>query len=58
MKNEKVLLVSGGGSGHEPAHAGYLGEGALDMIVAGEIFASPSAAKILTGLKNIKSTHG
>ncbi|KAH7127567.1 Dak1 domain-containing protein [Dactylonectria macrodidyma] len=56
--NNKVTLLSGGGSGHEPAHAGYLGEGALDAVVAGEMFASPSASQILTGLKTVKSTKG
>ncbi|KAH7131499.1 Dak1 domain-containing protein [Dactylonectria estremocensis] len=56
--NNKVALLSGGGSGHEPAHAGYLGEGALDGVVAGEMFASPSASQILTGLKTVKSAKG
>ncbi|KAF8846645.1 DAK1/DegV-like protein, partial [Acephala macrosclerotiorum] len=54
----KVLLLSGGGSGHEPAHAGYVGEGMLDICVAGQIFASPSASQILTGLKALDSSHG
>ncbi|KAF9767327.1 hypothetical protein IL306_000117 [Fusarium sp. DS 682] len=56
--NDKVILISGGGSGHEPAHAGYIGEGALDVVVAGEIFASPSASQILTGLQTVKSSKG
>ncbi|KAJ4322393.1 Dihydroxyacetone kinase 2 [Fusarium piperis] len=55
---DKVVLLSGGGSGHEPAHAGYLGEGALDVVIAGEIFASPSASQILTGLQTVKSSKG
>ena len=38
----KVALVSGGGSGHEPAHAGFVGEGMLTAAVCGDIFASPS----------------
>ncbi|KAF4459370.1 Dihydroxyacetone kinase 2 [Fusarium albosuccineum] len=54
----KVVLLSGGGSGHEPAHAGYLGDGALDVVIAGEIFASPSASQILTGLQTVKSSRG
>ena len=37
----KVGLVSGGGSGHEPAHAGYVGKGMLDAAVAGNVFAKP-----------------
>ncbi|RBQ77129.1 hypothetical protein FVER14953_10244 [Fusarium verticillioides] len=58
QSNDKVILISGGGSGHEPAHAGYIGEGALDVVVAGEIFASPSASQILTGLQTVKSSKG
>ncbi|KAH9214932.1 Dak1 domain-containing protein [Leptodontidium sp. 2 PMI_412] len=54
----KVLLLSGGGSGHEPAHAGYLGEGMLDICVAGQIFASPSASQILAGLKALDAPMG
>ncbi|KAL3418413.1 dihydroxyacetone kinase [Phlyctema vagabunda] len=54
----KVLLLSGGGSGHEPAHAGYVGEGILDICVAGQIFASPSASQVLAGLKALKSSEG
>ncbi|KAF3278230.1 hypothetical protein TWF970_004681 [Orbilia oligospora] len=57
-KTDKVLLISGGGSGHEPAHAGFVGNGMLDIAVAGDIFASPSAAQILVGLKAIKGTKG
>ncbi|KAK6526906.1 hypothetical protein TWF281_010102 [Arthrobotrys megalospora] len=57
-KTDKVLLISGGGSGHEPAHAGFVGNGMLDIAVAGDIFASPSAAQILVGLKTIESSKG
>lgn len=46
----KVGLVSGGGSGHEPAHAGYVGKGMLDAAVAGNVFASPSPDRILEGI--------
>ncbi|MDL5360919.1 dihydroxyacetone kinase subunit DhaK [Halalkalicoccus sp. NIPERK01] len=42
----KVGLVSGGGSGHEPTHAGYLGEGMLDGAAAGEVFTSPTADQL------------
>ncbi|KFZ04154.1 hypothetical protein V502_10366 [Pseudogymnoascus sp. VKM F-4520 (FW-2644)] len=55
---DKVLLLSGGGSGHEPAHAGYVGEGMLDICVAGEIFASPSATQVLAGLLALPSPKG
>ena len=42
----KVGLVSGGGSGHEPLHAGFVGTGMLDVAVAGAVFASPTALQI------------
>ena len=45
----KVGLVSGGGSGHEPLHAGFVGAGMLDVAVAGAVFASPTALHIHTG---------
>lgn len=51
-------MLSGGGSGHEPAHMGYLGDGMLDVCVAGDIFASPSASQVLAGLKALKSPKG
>lgn len=47
----RVGLVSGGGSGHEPAHGGYVGYGMLDAAVAGEVFTSPTPDQILTGIK-------
>ncbi|KAF1807934.1 dihydroxyacetone kinase [Eremomyces bilateralis CBS 781.70] len=56
--NEKVHLISGGGSGHEPAHAGYVGDGMLDICVAGNVFASPSAPQILAGLRSCPSKKG
>ncbi|KAL5478930.1 hypothetical protein ACEPAI_2217 [Sanghuangporus weigelae] len=46
--NARVALISGGGAGHEPAHAGYTGRGMLAASVSGDIFASPSASQILT----------
>lgn len=54
----KVGLVSGGGSGHEPAHAGYVGEGMLDAAVAGNVFASPSPDRILKGIQMANSGMG
>ena len=41
-KQEGVAIVSGGGSGHEPAHAGYVAQGMLDAAVCGEVFTSNS----------------
>uniref|UniRef100_A0A8C9WWM3 Triokinase/FMN cyclase n=1 Tax=Sander lucioperca TaxID=283035 RepID=A0A8C9WWM3_SANLU len=46
----KVALLSGGGSGHEPAHGGYLGAGMLSAAVAGGVFASPPPASILAAI--------
>ncbi|KAH6853135.1 Dak1 domain-containing protein [Chaetomium sp. MPI-CAGE-AT-0009] len=54
----KVIVMSGGGSGHEPAHAGYVGEGMLDVAVAGNIFASPSALQILAGIRALDAPLG
>lgn len=57
-KIEKVGIVSGGGSGHEPAHAGYVGTGMLDAAVAGNVFASPDPARILKGIERADSGQG
>ena len=46
----KVALISGGGSGHEPAHAGFVGVGMLTAAVCGEVFASPSVDAVLAGI--------
>ncbi|EDM76869.1 dihydroxyacetone kinase [Plesiocystis pacifica SIR-1] len=46
----KVALVSGGGAGHEPAHAGLVGAGMLSAAVSGEIFASPSVEAVHAGI--------
>ena len=46
-----VALLSGGGSGHEPAHAGYVGDGMLTAAVAGEVFTSPSVDAVLAAIR-------
>eukprot|EP01035_Chromulina_nebulosa_P020472 gene20472-26562_t len=46
-----VTIVSGGGSGHEPAHAGFIGEGMLSGAVLGHVFASPSVSAILAAIR-------
>jgi ATP-dependent dihydroxyacetone kinase len=46
----KVALVSGGGSGHEPSHAGFVGRGMLTAAVCGDVFASPSVDAVLAGI--------
>ncbi|MCW5733182.1 MAG: dihydroxyacetone kinase subunit DhaK [Enhydrobacter sp.] len=53
-----VALVSGGGSGHEPAHAGYVGEGMLTAAVAGEVFTSPSVDAVLAGIRAASGPAG
>lgn len=57
-KEGKVALISGGGSGHEPAHGGFVGIGMLDGAIAGEIFTSPSADKVYEGIKEVDSGEG
>jgi phosphoenolpyruvate---glycerone phosphotransferase subunit DhaK len=54
----KVGLVSGGGSGHEPLHAGFVGTGMLDVAVAGAVFASPTALQIQAGTVAADSGRG
>lgn len=54
----KVGLISGGGSGHEPAHAGYVGKGMLDAAVAGEVFTSPTPDQVLEAIKAVDSGNG
>lgn len=51
VRDRQVALISGGGSGHEPAHAGYVGAGMLSAAVAGEVFTSPSAKAVLTAIR-------
>lgn len=57
-KTGKVALVTGGGSGHEPAHAGYVGEGLLDAAVAGTVYTSPSVDAIATGIRAVENGKG
>ncbi len=54
----KVAVVSGGGSGHEPAHAGFVGEGLLTAAVCGEIFASPSVDAVLAAILAVTGDAG
>ena len=57
-KQGKVGVISGGGSGHEPAHAGYVGRGMLDAAVAGNMFSSPGPDRIIEGLREADSGAG
>lgn len=54
----KVALVSGGGSGHEPAHAGYVGAGMLDAACAGDVFTSPNVEQILAAVRHVSGGAG
>jgi ATP-dependent dihydroxyacetone kinase len=54
----RVALVSGGGSGHEPSHAGFVGRGMLTAAVCGEVFASPSVDAVLAGILAVTGKAG
>ncbi|MFU7515653.1 dihydroxyacetone kinase subunit DhaK [Clostridium sp. HCS.1] len=58
MKTDKVALVSGGGSGHEPSHGGFVGYGMLDGAVAGAVFTSPTPDQIYEGIKAVANDAG
>lgn len=57
-KADKVAILTGGGSGHEPAHAGYVGYGMLDAAVVGNVFASPGADAVEKGIETIDAGKG
>ena len=54
----EVALISGGGSGHEPAHGGYVGSGMLSAAVAGEVFTSPSTDAVLDAIRAVTGPAG
>ncbi len=56
--NQQVALISGGGSGHEPAHAGFIGEGMLTAAVAGEVFTSPTTDSVLSAIRAVTGKKG
>lgn len=58
LNRDKVCLISGGGSGHEPAHAGFVGKGMLDAAVCGDIFASPSQIQVYQAIRETASAKG
>lgn len=58
IDTQKVSLISGGGSGHEPAHAGFVGKGMLDAAVCGDVFASPSQIQVYQAIKETASEKG
>ncbi|TMN24115.1 dihydroxyacetone kinase subunit DhaK [Pseudoxanthomonas sp. X-1] len=54
----KVAVLSGGGSGHEPAHAGFVGPGMLTGAIAGELFASPGVEAVLAAIQACRAAPG
>jgi len=54
----KVALISGGGSGHEPMHGGFVGKGMLDAACAGEVFTSPTPDQMLEAAKKVNGGAG
>ncbi len=58
LNREKVTLICGGGSGHEPAHAGFVGQGLLDAAVCGDVFASPSQIQVYQAIRETQSDKG
>lgn len=57
-KSDKVAIISGGGAGHEPLHAGFVGKGMLDAAVSGNVFSSPSPDRIETAIEKMNSGKG
>ena len=58
LNKDKVSLISGGGSGHEPAHGGFVGKGMLDAAVCGDVFASPSTIQVYNAILETSSNKG
>lgn len=58
INGNKVCLISGGGSGHEPAHAGFVGTGMLDAAVCGDVFASPSQVQVYQAIRAVAGEKG
>ena len=58
LNKQKVTLISGGGSGHEPSHAGFVGKGMLDAAVCGDVFASPSTIQVYNAILETQSDKG
>ncbi len=58
VRDRRVALISGGGSGHEPAHAGYVGRGMLSAAVAGDVFTSPAPGAVLAAIRAVTGSPG
>jgi dihydroxyacetone kinase len=57
-QRKEVAVLSGGGSGHEPAHAGYVGPGLLHAAIAGDVFTSPSTDSVLAAIRAVAGPAG
>ena len=57
-KTDKVVLISGGGSGHEPSHGGFVGKGMLDGAVAGAVFTSPTPDQVYEAIQATECGKG
>jgi len=55
---QQVAVIAGGGSGHEPAHAGYIGVGMLSAAAVGEVFTSPSSDSVFAAIKAVSKEPG
>src|SRR6266581_9316642 len=58
LKQGKVALISGGGSGHEPLHAGFVGHGMLDAACPGQVFTSPTPDQMLAAAQSVETGAG
>lgn len=57
-QKDKVAIICGGGSGHEPAHAGFVGKGMLTAAVCGDLFAAPSVDAVLNAILHVTGDSG
>ena len=57
-KTDKVAIISGGGAGHEPLHAGFVGKGMLDAAISGYVFSSPSPDRIGSAIEQVSCGKG
>ena len=58
LKSGKVALISGGGSGHEPLHAGFVGRGMLDAACPGQVFTSPTPDQMVAAVEAVETGNG
>src|SRR6185312_12002966 len=58
LKSGKVALISGGGSGHEPLHAGFVGHGMLDAACPGHVFTSPTPNQMVAAADSVETGAG